>query len=240
MADLARQLLARRTTQPRFRLPLTAEQAERLLTAAYAAEVQYRGRKFEPDAFTRQNVRRLARFLTGETDKFGVMLCGTYGNGKTTLLYAFQNALAFVNSCMVLPEPYDRGIEVADAVLFARDCADPEKFRYYRDRPMLALEDIGRDNERIMVYGTTVYPVTDLLEYRYARQLFTFITTNLTPDELRAKYGQRVCDRFNEMEVIVFNKSDSYRKSQGSRAKGQEECAQDAPVSPSEAFGTTK
>lgn len=48
-------------------------------------------------------------------------------------------------------------------------------------------------------------PVVDLLSKRYDEQHFTIATTNLTPDEIRGKYGIRLADRFNEMmERIVF------------------------------------
>ena len=76
---------------------------------------------------------------------------------------------------------------------------------------MLAIEDMGREPAEILEFGNTASPVIDLLEYRYDNQLFTFITTNLTPAQIREKYGNRIADRFNEMmETIVF-KNGTYR-----------------------------
>ena len=63
----------------------------------------------------------------------------------------------------------------------------------------------------VVEYGNVLNPIIDLIEYRYLRQLFTLVTTNLTAEQIRKKYGNRIADRFNEMlEVIVF-KNQSYR-----------------------------
>ena len=70
---------------------------------------------------------------------------------------------------------------------------------------MLAIDDLGKEPTEVLDYGNVLSPVVDLMEYRYQHQLFTAVTTNLTPDEIRDKYGKRIADRFNEMlEVIVF------------------------------------
>lgn len=190
------------------------DRAEVLLHAAYQAEVEFRQRTYQHDAYVDENIKRLATYITGDSTKFGVMLCGLYGNGKTTLLNAFQNAFNWLNNRITMPDPYGKcGICIVDAVDFSRRCRDIDKYDEYCKRPLLALEDIGRDAEQLKVYGDPITPVIDIIEHRYQRQLFTFITTNLTAEELKAKYGKRVTDRFNEMEIIIFNKPDSYRRS---------------------------
>ena len=62
-----------------------------------------------------------------------------------------------------------------------------------------------------MDYGNVYTPVIDLLTKRYEEQLFTIITTNLTPQQIREHYDDRIADRLNEMvEKIVF-KNGTYR-----------------------------
>ena len=79
-------------------------------------------------------------------------------------------------------------------------------------RPMIAIEDMGREATEVLDYGNVLNPVIDLIEYRYDNQLFTAITTNLTSKQVSEKYGKRIADRFNEMlEVIVFENA-TYRK----------------------------
>ena len=51
----------------------------------------------------------------------------------------------------------------------------------------------------------------DLLTKRYDEQLFTFITTNLTPQKIREHYKDRIADRLNEMVEKIIYSNDSYR-----------------------------
>jgi DNA replication protein DnaC len=63
-----------------------------------------------------------------------------------------------------------------------------------------------------MDFGNVLCPIVDLLTKRYDMQLFTIITTNLTPSEIREKYGDRIADRMNEMMVKIIFNNDTYRK----------------------------
>lgn len=70
------------------------DEAYRLLYASYSAEVIVRGagggRTMQPDAGTTQAVAQVARALWPGGKKPGLMLCGTVGNGKTTMLRAYS------------------------------------------------------------------------------------------------------------------------------------------------------
>jgi DNA replication protein DnaC len=56
--------------------------------------------------------------------------------------------------------------------------------------------------------------VVELLEYLYNNQLFTAITTNLMPKEVREKYGNRIADRCNKMMQIFIFDNDTYRENE--------------------------
>ena len=76
---------------------------------------------------------------------------------------------------------------------------------------MLAIDDLGTEPAEVLDYGNVLNPAIDLLSARYTDQLFTVVTTNLTPKQIREHYGDRIADRFNEMfERIVFYNS-TYR-----------------------------
>ena len=189
---------------------MSLKQAADILLAAYQAEVEYRHRKFIEDKATKTNIERLAAFLIRDDAKFGVMLCGVPGNGKTTLLYAFQSAVNWLNDIGHF-EGKRAGIRIVDAKEVVMLAKDFEAFRNLRNMPMIAIEDMGREPIEVLDYGNILNPVVDMLEYRYNMQLFTFITTNLTKSQIREKYGNRIADRFNEMlEVIIF-KNETYR-----------------------------
>ncbi len=189
---------------------MTKEQAVDSLTAAYRAEVEYRRRTFEDDEATRANIGQFAAFLTSDRSKFGVMFSGVCGNGKTTLLYAFQTLLNYLSDSGMFDE--HTGITVIDAkevILYAKDV---KRFRELKERPRIAIEDMGREAVEVLDYGNVLNPVIDLLEYRYNEQLFTVITTNLVPKEIRERYGSRIADRFNEMFDKVIFGNETYRK----------------------------
>lgn len=190
---------------------MTEEQATDLLTAAYMAEVEFRHRQYVGDEGTKMNLSSLAKFLTSEHAKFGVMFCGVCGNGKTTLLYAFQSAINLLSRCGAF-EDRNTGLMIIDAKDIAHYAKDFQRFRELKSKPMLAIEDMGREATEVLDFGNILNPVIDLIEYRYNCQLFTAITTNLTSDQVKKKYGRRIADRFNEMlEVLIFQNG-TYRE----------------------------
>ena len=64
---------------------------------------------------------------------------------------------------------------------------------------MLILDDVGAEN-------TTAWAVErlfTLLNYRHGEHLTTIITTNLTPEELSQRLGDRLAWRIAEMSDVV-------------------------------------
>lgn len=202
-------LIAQKSTRKIFRLPLTTQQAYNMLLGAYEAEVAYRHRKFVLDDATKNNILKVAEFLTSDPGKFGFMLIGNCGNGKTTLLYAFQNLLNYLAKREVVPK--DCGIQIVDAREVTEKAKDYKEMSALKRKPMLAIEDMGRESTEVLDYGNVYNPVIDLLEYRYDQQLFTAFTSNLSVDELTEKYGKRIADRFREMFAKVVFKQPTYR-----------------------------
>ena len=199
-------------TRQVFRIPLEEKQAADMLTAAYKTEVMFRGRSFIEDDFTMQNIKRIASILTAERPKQGIMMCGRCGNGKTTMLYAIRAMVRFLNDIGMF-DTKNVGIVVKDAKEINAISRNMSDFSTLKKTELLAVEDMGKESTEIIEFGNVTNPVNDLIEHRYNNQLFTLITTNLTPEEIKIKYGARIADRFREMlEIVVFNKEDSYRK----------------------------
>ena len=210
-------LLQQKISRPRFRWNMTLDQAIDILTAAYKSEVEYRQMQYRDDACVRSNIERLAKYLTAKKPKFGVMFCGTCGNGKSTLMYAFASVLNYLNRTDVFDEEKRNGRKVALSIVDAKEvqnyAKDVSAFRELKGRYMLAIEDMGREATEVLDFGNVLNPVIDLLEYRYNMQGFTLVTTNLTGKEIREKYGNRIADRLNEMMEVIIFENDTYRKS---------------------------
>jgi DNA replication protein DnaC len=71
---------------------------------------------------------------------------------------------------------------------------------------------MGLEPTEILDYGNAINPVIEIMEQRYKQQLFTFITTNLTPSQIREKYGDRIADRFNETTKCIVYTNPTFRK----------------------------
>ena len=203
-------LIRRRSTRKAFKLPCTSEQAYNMLLGAYKAEVSYRGRTFVDDPTLSGYIKALADFLTSDSTKFGFMLVGKCGNGKTTLLYAFRELLNYLASSEVISTEYTMEIKDAREITTLAK-SDYSKIQSLKEKPMLAIEDMGKEPTEVLDYGNVYSPVVDILEYRYTKQLFTAATTNLTSEEIEQKYKERIRDRFREMFLRILFTNKSYR-----------------------------
>lgn len=194
---------------------MTIPQAVAILTAAYSAEIKFRQGVPQSDADTRENILALATFLTNPNHKFGVLLNGNVGNGKTTLMRAFQQATGYLVQRGYFddlqPDNGFVGLVIKNARQIAQEAKDVKIDQRNRAAFMFGIDDLGTEPTEVVDYGNVLNPVIDLLEYRYTMQLFTFVTTNLTRDEIYEKYGDRIGDRFREMFSVITFSHDSYR-----------------------------
>lgn len=195
----------------RFKLPMTQLQAEQLMKAAIKAEVEYRHRKFEANRYVETQISIMSEWLTGDSSKFGLLLCGGVGNGKSTFVKAFQNLLNHLNLRDENSSGY-RSMRILDARSITNVCkSDYRAWEALCKERMLAIDDLGIEPLEIQDYGNILSPIVDMLTRRYDKQLFTMVTTNLTPQEIRAKYGERIADRFNEMMTKIVFENPTYR-----------------------------
>ncbi len=209
---LASRLLRRRNTTARFRLPMNAEQVRDALLAAIQVEVASRRRTFSMTDALSEQIGRMVPLLTGESSKFAAVLCGGCGSGKTTLVKAFQNLLGYLN--IPVPDGHGKvwGLRLCDAKEIANIArTDYPAFLTLMRAPMLAVDDVGIEPLEVMEYGNVVSPMVELLTKRYDGQLFSLLTTNLTPEGIRKRYGDRIADRLNEMAIVIPFKNSSYR-----------------------------
>lgn len=190
---------------------MTVDEAEAYIRGAFEAQVELRGGTVEYDEMTTKNLRLVAETLAGDSHKFGLLLAGTCGNGKTTTMRAVQSVVQLLNNTY-----YRCGERIGNYLAEAKEIAGiPDKtgvLKIYQATPLLFLDDLGREPTEVLKYGNVTSPITELLEYRYNQRLTTIVTTNLEPSEIRQKYGDRIADRFNEMFAVVSYTGASYRR----------------------------
>lgn len=208
---LISRLAKSRTITPRFKWDIPTNDAYYLLEAAYQQQVQFRGRQYQDERGTKMCLYELAKFCTNPGYRLGAVLCGTFGNGKTTTLYALQQATNTLIDAGLCHK--DMGIQIIDACELMQIAKDYKAYKAKRDYPVLGIEDIGREPTEVLEYGNRLSPIIDLLEYRYAHQLPTFLTTNLAPSDFGKKYDERIASRFREtMAKIEFPNDITYRQ----------------------------
>ena len=177
MEALKSRLRQKKTMSRRFRLSLTKEEAIDLMLVAVQNEVEFRQRQFVMSEELMEQVTKMASWLTGESSKFGIMLLGLCGNGKSTLVKAFdklltQLAIPLYRNCTI--ERYN--LKMVDAKYVANlSKSNPKDYFCLSRSEMLAIDDLGTEPTEVMDYGNISYPLIDLLTQRYELQQFTII-----------------------------------------------------------------
>lgn len=165
---------------------------------AYRKEVEARGMICESDERVLGYLKSIADAMTHKSTKCGILLCGNCGNGKTTTMNAFLSVSKYL-------APPGIDIEHTSARRISQIAKDEDIMRTAKNTKVLCIDDIGLEPTEVLDYGNAISPVIEIMEHRYRHQFFTFITTNLTPKQIREKYGDRIADRFNEtMKCIVY------------------------------------
>lgn len=213
LALLKSQLTGRKTTMGFVKFPMPTEEAALYIEAALQVEVEKRGRTFGDSDELQGHIVQIARMFTEPTTKFGILLCGGVGNGKSSMMYALQNLIKSLKIPLNGNTTFDTwGMRVESAkFIYNQVKVDSQEYRQIQIANMLGIDDLGEEETTLINYGNRVTPVIDLISYRYCRMLFTMVTTNLTPAQIRATYGDRIADRFNEMMLILPYKNPSFR-----------------------------
>lgn len=192
-----------------FRIMYPKDRVRDLLICSYAQEVALRGRIAREHPDLRAAAETAAEVLTGASDNFGIIIMGRVGTGKTTFMKAIQRTLNwFVYKRML---EYGTGLRIVTAKSIHNSEATRSRFRLLCEDELLGIDDLGAEPKEELVFGRPVTPLTDLLEYRYDKQLLTVATTNLSAAMIRSKYGERIADRCREMFATVVFSNDSYR-----------------------------
>jgi DNA replication protein len=200
----ARQL----TTVQRFKLDLPENEAIKILTAAYKAQVENRHCCFLEDENIIRAIEFTASWLTLDNKKPGLYFTGLCGTGKTTMIKAIN---------MVVDWYYTNTRFRPMAIIKATDLASMamnnyHEFKLLAKRTILAIDDLGQEPALISSYANIMKPCIEILSERYDAQLTTFISSNLAPENIKEYYDERLSDRFREMMEIIPFESKTFRK----------------------------
>ena len=203
--------------KPVLRIPMEPKPAFEFLLQCYVQEVTSRNRNFILDENTALSMTAVINELTKERPRPGIILSGLRGNGKTSLAKAIRRMMNILDDRKCFRYIYEffkleSQMMTASAICTEYRQENNERIRKLQTTPLLIIDDLGEEQKEVVVYGNPIYPMRQLLEYRYEEQLFTIITTNLTPKDLPERYGWRVVDRIREVYFRIAHKGGSYRK----------------------------
>lgn len=192
----------------KFPFTLQQESCRKCLERHYKAEASID----EIDESTAEHIDQITQWMCN-SDKWGVLLMGSVGNGKTTLMNATIRVinLAYTNSknriginrlCHVFNVPAKRITDLARL--------DVSYYPLYST--IVGIDDLGEEPTEVLSYGNSITPVIDIIEDRYSRRRLLIATTNLDEGAIAKKYGTRVADRLREMMNVITFTNNSYRK----------------------------
>lgn len=211
---IAQDFLNSRKKTGRFKVRgLDLDTVTTILSLCYQKEVDDRGITFMDDQDTKSKIEKVAKWITGENCKVGLMVYGGVGNGKTTLLRATNDLLSSMYS-------YRKGwderlaIEYVTAIDIYNITKSDDQSRYktIKDSDILFIDDLGVEPITAKVWGNEISPITDIIYNRYDRQRCTIVTSNLSEEALKERYGLRIADRMEEMFDRINSSGLSYRK----------------------------
>ena len=165
------------------------------------------------DQDTKAKIEKTAKWITGDNYKVGLMVYGGVGNGKTTLLRAINDLLSSMYSNRKRWDD-NLAIEYVTAIEIFNITKSDDQSRYKRikDSDVLFIDDLGVEPITAKVWGNEISPITDIIYHRYDEQLCTIVTSNLSDEALKERYGLRMADRMEEMFDSINSSGVSYRK----------------------------
>lgn len=155
--------------------------------------------------------------LGGKPHK-GMFIYGNYGTGKSL----FFEILEEVYKTSKNPAYYIKTINTIDLIDKVTNQLSRPNQLAPNDKSILEInttgtkhfEDLGAER-KLIHFGNNFEVMSEILQLRYNNSKSrgkTFITSNLSPDQVRKRYGNRVYDRMLEMFNIIEMKGNSRRK----------------------------
>jgi len=143
----------------------------------------------------------------------GLLVVGNIGCGKTTLMSIFRDGANpyRIVSCREVSEAWKKS---GDIEKYCKTFHNPYTTSPYGALPIgICFDDLGIEN-KTKNYGDESNAMEDVLLNWYDKKQFNkvHITTNLTPEEIEAKYGKRVRSRMKEMFNLVKFEGGDLRK----------------------------
>ena len=122
-----------------------------------------------------------------------LLLLGGVGCGKSTACGAHVFEVAKTEHEAPI---WARAVEASRMSAFGEDAE--RRFRLWREAELLVLDDLGTE----LMTATWQQALDDILDFRYQHSLRTMMPTNLSAEEFKKRYGERIADRIRHEGTI--------------------------------------
>ena len=186
---------------------------------------------FTPQTGQHEAYAKSFEYAENYKTKNGLILCGTAGCGKTHLASAIVNKIisdltiddyiaektglsGYMNDPRIEDFTPVRFVSTIDMLSEIKStytgdgAATQQVIGKYKTSEVLILDDLGTENMTEWVREK----MFEIINYRYGEEMSFVITTNKTPDELKADFGYRIFDRIREMCAFVSINTPSQRQ----------------------------
>lgn len=140
-----------------------------------------------------------------DTDKNGLIICGSYGTGKTHLAASIAN-YAVENGIPTLFDTYGGHLEKLKAEFNSN--TEPRYLNLMRSVDMLILDDVGKEKQT--EWSQSI--MFDVINHRYENMKPIIITSNFSSKELERYFGEACFSRLIETCHALVTQGDDYRQ----------------------------
>lgn len=131
-----------------------------------------------------------------DNDGKGLCLWGDCGRGKSTIITGVIPMLFLMRGKVVRPE-------LAQSI--------PSRVNSMVDSPVVCIDEIGTES-LVNDFGEKYEGFNAIINVAEDRLKLVFITTNLLPQQILDRYGERTLERINRLCKLVHFKGDSLRR----------------------------
>ena len=161
---------------------------------------------------SKEQIKKISKYLTDKKRNF-VILSGNCGTGKTTLMNAVSRLIEALRwNGNYNQSTFQKIVPRGAKKVFATE-VNKNTFELLQDwQGLLMIDDFGIEPISQNDFGTTKTPMVDLIMHRYEERLPIIFSTNLSVDDIKKRYGDRITDRFRERASLIKFTNKSYRK----------------------------